>query len=281
MKKTMKVKFIFDMRGFWADERVDGGIWKKNSILFRIAKWFEKQFLLNADHIVSLTKSGRNEILKFPYLLVYHPKISVIPTCANLDHFKLTSHKNDGFVFGYVGSVGTWYLFDVTVKCFALLLKLKPNSKLLIINRNEHAYIKSCLIKGGVPLESVEIASADHADMPEQISRMHASIFFIKPVFSKQASAPTKLGEILGCGVPCISNWGVGDMAEILEGDGVGVAVSQFNDAELEAGLLRLIALTHEPDIAERCMASAIRNFSLDNGVAQYKKIYKSMVQIN
>ena len=27
LKKLLRIKFLFDMRGFWADERLDGGIW--------------------------------------------------------------------------------------------------------------------------------------------------------------------------------------------------------------------------------------------------------------
>jgi hypothetical protein len=34
IKSMTRTKFIFDMRGFWVDERVDAGIWKKNSIIF-------------------------------------------------------------------------------------------------------------------------------------------------------------------------------------------------------------------------------------------------------
>ena len=34
MKRRFGVPFIFDMRGFWPDERVDGGIWKLSSPVY-------------------------------------------------------------------------------------------------------------------------------------------------------------------------------------------------------------------------------------------------------
>jgi hypothetical protein len=34
------------------------------------------------------------------------------------------------------------------------------------------------------------------------MNSMNAGVFFINPFYSKIASAPTKLGEFLGCGVP-------------------------------------------------------------------------------
>ncbi|MBK7291050.1 MAG: glycosyltransferase [Chitinophagaceae bacterium] len=36
MKRKWGVKFVFDMRGFWADERVDGNIWKLNNPIFKL-----------------------------------------------------------------------------------------------------------------------------------------------------------------------------------------------------------------------------------------------------
>ena len=45
---------------------------------------------------------------------------------------------------------------------------------------------------------------------------MHAASTLIKLLF-KITSAPTKLAEYLGCSVPCIGNYDVGDMEKILE----------------------------------------------------------------
>ena len=42
-----------------------------------------------------------------------------------------------------------------------------------------------------------------------------ATLCFILPAFSKRASAPTKLGEMLGCGLPVVAN-PIGDVAQIL-----------------------------------------------------------------
>jgi hypothetical protein len=36
LKKKYKLKFIFDMRGFWADERVEGEIWNIKNPLYKI-----------------------------------------------------------------------------------------------------------------------------------------------------------------------------------------------------------------------------------------------------
>lgn len=278
IKSLAGAKFVFDMRGFWADERVDGGLWPRSGRMYRVAKWFERRFLLGADHVVSLTHAAVREIERFDYLQGRMPPVTVIPTCADLDRFApMAAPEDEGFVLGYVGSAGTWYLFDAVVDSFRLLRERVPNARLLVLNRNEHAYIRDRLEAGGVPPEAVEIRAAAHAEMPAQMSRMDAGVFFIKPVFSKQASAPTKLGEFLGCGIPCLSNTGVGDMAEILEGERVGVAVSAFDDAALREGISRLLVLRNEAGIGRRCEQVAHRHFSLDEGVARYRAVYSSL----
>jgi glycosyltransferase involved in cell wall biosynthesis len=109
------------------------------------------------------------------------------------------------------------------------------------------------------------------------MSRMDAGLFFIRPVFSKTGSAPTKLGEFLGCGIPCLGNAGVGDYAAILEGERVGVALRDFSAAEKEAGVKRLLELLRDPQVRERCTSAARLHFSADKGAQDYDRLYRSL----
>ena len=112
--------------------------------------------------------------------------------------------------------------------------------------------------------------------MPKLIGRMSAGMALIKPVYSKISSAPTKLAEYLGCGVPCLGNAGVGDVDDILESNRVGVAISDFSDAGISGNVHRLIELTLDPDIQRRCRAVALELFSLERGVEGYNAIYRN-----
>lgn len=273
------VKYLFDMRGFWADERVDGGLWPRGGRMYRVAKEFESRFLLAADHVVSLTQVAVLEMHKFAYLQGKFLPVTVIPTCADLTRFKPSSleRAGNGFVLGYVGTVGTWYLFDETVKCFVQLLHLRPDARFLILNRGEHTFIRERLAAAGLQDAAVELVTATHVEVPKQMARMDAGVFFIKPVFSKQACAPTKLAEFLGCGVPCLSNAGVGDMATILEGEQVGVALTSFDVVMLMEALLKLMKMAADPATQSRCVASAKLHFSLEEGVARYRGIYEQL----
>ena len=95
VKKILGVHFVFDMRGFWPDERVDGGIWTARSLPYRVFKRIEKSLFLGADHVVSLTQAGVVEFSNFDYLEQCVPPVSVIPTCTNLEIFKLAPTERD------------------------------------------------------------------------------------------------------------------------------------------------------------------------------------------
>lgn len=278
IKRFTLAKFVFDMRGFWVDERVDGGLWPRQGRMFRVAKSFERQFLLSADHVVSLTHAALREMQRLEYLQGSMPPVAVIPTCADLTRFKPINGTITGsFVLGYVGSAGTWYEFDAVVACFAQLRQQIPNARFLIINHNAHDYIRKRLEYGDIPMDAVELRAVNHAEIPQQMARMHAGVFFYKPSFSRVACSPTKLGEFLGCGIPCLSNSGVGDMAEVLEGEKVGVALTAFDEASMTTGLQRLLQLVADPTTRDRCAFAAHRHFSLDEGMAKYARIYEQL----
>jgi glycosyltransferase involved in cell wall biosynthesis len=274
-KRASGSAFLFDMRGLWADERVDGGLWPAGGGLYSAAKALERKFLLAADHVVTLTHASENEIRGFDYLAGRTPPISVIPTCADLDRFTIQGPPaRDPFVLGYVGSVGTWYLLDEMLECFRLLKADEPAARLFVVNLNEHDLIRTRAAALGLDPSSVEITAADHKEMPTQIARMSAGMALIRPSYSKIASAPTKLAEYLGCGVPCLGNAGVGDMADILEGKGVGVTLRGFSSGDLTSGMRRLAALARDTGIQEKCRQAALDLFSVETAAAAYASIY-------
>jgi glycosyltransferase involved in cell wall biosynthesis len=95
MKRKFNVPFVFDMRGFWADERIDGKIWDLKSpfykFIYNFFKKKEKQYLSESDRIISLTSAGKEVILDWKVEGVTRDKIEVIPCCVNLDLFNPSS----------------------------------------------------------------------------------------------------------------------------------------------------------------------------------------------
>lgn len=272
-------RLLFDIRGFWPDERVDGGLWPKDGAIYRTVKHLERHFFRAADHLVTLTQASVPVIEGFGYWDGSAPEITVIPTCANLDLFAppFKPAPEVPFTFGYVGSFGTWYLLDETLQLFAAIRAEEPDAKMLVVNRHEQNAIRAAAQRLGLDINLIEITGASHSDVPKKIHRMHCASALIRPCFSKISSAPTKLAEYLGCGIPCVGNTGVGDMNEILEGRQVGVAMQSFDSEALRETAHRIVRMAREPEIAIRCRNAALDLFSLDAGVEAYRAIYRNL----
>ena len=152
-------------------------------------------------------------------------KIEVIPCCADLKHFsrdrfdektieeagkKLGISKND-FVLSYIGSLGTWYLLDEMMKFFKRLIYQKPEAKFLFITQENPQKIYETAEKNELKKNVIVVKSASREEVPLYTLLSDLSVFFIKSSFSKTASSPTKMGELLGLGIPVITNPSIGE----------------------------------------------------------------------
>jgi glycosyltransferase involved in cell wall biosynthesis len=281
VKRATGASFLFDMRGFWADERIDGGLWPRDGRLYRAAKSVERNLLLAADHVVTLTHASEAELRRWPYLQGRTPPISVIPTCADLDRFTIQGPlQRDPFVLGYVGSVGTWYLLDEMLQCFLILQREMPDARLLIVNRHEQTMIRDRLSAHSIARSDADVISSNYQEMPVIIGRMTAAMALYKPSYSRLACAPTKVGEYLGSGVPCLANRGIGDLEQVLDRRCVGDTASSLAEADLAMAVRRMDALVSDKCIQERCRNAATELFSLEHGVEDYASIYRLLSRL-
>lgn len=295
LKRKKGIPFLFDMRGFWADERIDGKIWSLSNPLFKIIYNFfkrkEKEFICESDYIISLTDNAKNEILSWDLNCKKELKIQVIPCCADLEHFNssklslinqkelqlnLGINEND-FVISYIGSLGTWYMMDEMMDLFKVAIAKIPNCKFLIITADNPAIVFQAASKLNISKNSIIVTKAERNEVPYLIKLSKFSIFFIKPAYSKKASSPTKLAEILGMGVPVICNDKVGDVESIVEKGNVGFVLKEFNLEAYQAVLekMMLFLITSDPNvIANYANAYA----SLEDGISKYYHVYKSIL---
>lgn len=215
---------------------------------------------------------------RFTYLRGRDIDFTVIPTCADLDRFVPREPARTGpFTLGYLGNAGGWYRFEPVAAAFEAIRKRRPDARMLIANHGQHNLIQGHLAAQGVPSRSVDILKVDFIDVPNVISRMDATAFFIEPTFSKQASAPTRLAEFMACGVPCLINDGVGDTGRIVRDAGAGVVIDKISNAAAADGALQLLMIANDPVVRESCIATALRHFSLDSGVEAYDALYRRL----
>lgn len=294
MKKKFGTKFLFDMRGFYPDERVDGNIWNLKNPMFNIVyKFFKKseiKFLQSADYTISLTENAKQTICSWNDFKNKNIPIQVIPCCADTDFFNETNvnqellsdfksknNLSENFIISYLGSVGTWYMLEEMLDFFQALINLKQNSKFLFITPDNKDIIIEKAKEKNIDISKLIILKSDRKDVPTYISVSNISLFFIKPVFSKKASSPTKLAELLSMGIPVISNSGYGDINEIFENSKIGYLIKNFTEKEYKSVCEKLL---YSSDFNKDILKETSNNlFSLQSGIERYNKVYSYLIE--
>lgn len=288
-------KFIFDERGLMAEEYIDGGMWKRESILYKVTLYLEKKLLSEADAIVMLTENIKGFLINTDYLPQSRNgkrlNISVIPCCVDTGRFNNQVSRNAGlkerygltgkFVFLYIGSLGTWYLLEEMIDFFLTAKTIINNAHFLVLTHISKEMVRNSWRKRGLSFNDITIDEVEFEDMPEHIKLADIGIFFIKPVFSKKSSCPIKFAEYLACGLPVVINAGIGDTDKVVERNKLGVVIKEFNKESYSASIIRLLELMKERGSANRCRKIAEDIFSLDIGISRYFELYNKVLLKN
>jgi glycosyltransferase involved in cell wall biosynthesis len=284
-------RLLFDMRGFWADERVEGGLWPQLNPLYRaIYRYFkraEQRYVRAADSIVSLTEAGAQVLRTWPGYLAAPKPITVIPCSADFEHFSLVtpaareaarrelSLPIEALVLGYLGAIGTWYRLPEMLRLVRLAMDRNEDVYFLVLTAEDPEMVFEEAGKQAVPKERVLVRRASRAEVPRWMAAANVGLSFIQPSFSKTASSPTKLGELLAMGIPVLVNAQVGDVEAIVTRVGGGRVLPDLSEASLSAAadsLPSLLALS-----PAQLRAAALPIYDLARARASYAQVYAAL----
>lgn len=293
LKKKFSIKFLNDIREFYADSRVDGLMWNLKNPLYKLVYRYFKQQEAAAvaanDGIVCLTYAAEKIITAWPQYKKNIP-LQVIPCSADLQLFdpaqvnatQAASLKKElgiaehDFIISYLGSVGGWYLTAEMMQCCKVLGDIIPHAKFLFISPHRHTEITDTAAKFGIDPAKIIVQKASRNRVPLLLSLSSFSIFFIKPCYSKQSSSPTKHGEIMAMGIPLITNSGVGDVQAIVEKYHSGIVIHEFNEQEYTQAAQKIAGGMPFDSAAIRQGAKEF--YSLSSAIEKYNEIYNSIL---
>jgi len=286
-----KIKLHFDVRGFSTKEKIDRGRLKKDGLLYKILFKLENYMFKKADALNTLTYKAK-EILEnqFNFSKEY---IEVIPTCANREVFKILStdeklkfrrllgYEEDDIIVIHTGTVSGWYDFDKELLLINGFMKQNEKVKFLILNKNEVNFIEKKLIEYNIDKSRVNITSSTFTEVYKYLNIADASLFFIKPSESKQASAPTKFAENVACYLPSITNSGVGDMEFYLQKYNVGWLINLYTIDDKKETKATKILDEIESNTFENKEFEKLFNSHFDKNIAieKYNSIYQKLLE--
>jgi glycosyltransferase involved in cell wall biosynthesis len=290
-------RFVFDMRGFWPEERVELGLFRQNGFWYRASKLAERSLLGAADHVVVLTDKAKALLreheakARLAYRLSRESPITVVPCCVDLDRFTPSPIDRElarrhglekKIVIGNVGAFNRRYMTPEMFRFAFHLREHRPEVRFVYLTEGPPGAIARAARDAGLRDEDLLVVSAEPAEVPRWLSLFRLGIFFLRPSYAAKASSFTKLGEFLACGVPVVTNTGVGDVEAILGSERCGFLLPGLTDRELGAFAKKTLPLLEGDEVPMdtrlQCRRTAVEHFSLAEGVRRYRTIYDSLV---
>lgn len=272
--------FIFDMRALWPEELITAGRLRRGSLLYRLIVEAERLCLLRSAGVVSLTHAAVEHLLRVYPKEMVEQNVEVIPTCADLKRFVPATQPPTKLVIGCLGTMlSGWFQIDWLSSFVAFAAKQDPQLRFELTTRDNPNSVRAALGANHALQSRLSIAPCASDKVHEVLQGQLASVMFFTEGIGKLGSSPTRMGEVLGCGLPVIANDGVGDVAHIIRKYRVGVLVSGPSERDMAYAWDVLQQLLADPDLPSRCRKAAEEVFSLEAGTAAYAKLYDRILK--
>ncbi|MEN2992343.1 MAG: glycosyltransferase [Bacteroidia bacterium] len=277
--------WIFDMRGFWADERRETRAWPKGhpfyDYLYKTWKRREQVMLKSAAAIVVLTEAAKKILEEWG---IPPEKITVIPCTADYEHFRRQGHFRlpyrqalglppEAYVLGYVGSIGPLYALDAMLELFRILETLRPSSYLVFFTPAAPATIYAAAQTQGIASEKLRVRFIPRTELPQWLEVLDASVVFYRPGFSRAGTSPTRIAELLAMDIPVIAQADLGDNPQLAQQIPGLYLVEALSPSAYEKVLTHLLA---ERPQSMRTFSAPL--LSLSVGVGRYSALYQRLL---
>lgn len=275
-----RVPFIFDMRALWPEELITAGRLRRGSILHRMLSWLERACLKRAGSVVSLTHAATDHLKRTYPAELAEKQIEVIPTCADLQRFVPADNRSDRRIIGCLGTLlSGWFRIDWLATFLAVAAEQDPDVLFELTTRDDADVLRDRLDPDGALSDRLQIAPADSQVVHQLLQQQVASVMFFTDGLGKIGSSPTRMAEILACGLPVVANEGVGDVARIIRKYRVGIIANGPDPHSMQAAWRDLSILLEDPDLSSRCRKAAEDIFSLEAGTAAFAEIYNRLTR--
>jgi len=274
------VPFIFDMRALWPEELITAGRLRRGSFMHRAIITAERACLRRAGAVVSLTHAAVDHLGRVYPGDMADQRVSVIPTCADLDRFVPAGQAPARQVIGCLGTVlSGWFRLDWLASFLSMAARQDDSAVFELTTRDDPARVRATLDPKGRLSDRLRIAPSAPDDVQKVLQAQTASVMFFTDGLSKLGSSPTRMAEILGCGLPVVANEGVGDVARIIRAYRVGVLAEGPEPEDMATAWSELMALLKDPELPSRCRKAAEEVFSLESGTAAYARLYEQVLE--
>ena len=275
------VPFLFDLRSLFPEELITARRMRRGSFLHRAIIWAERVCLAKSAAVISQTHAAVNHIKSVYPNELKDQCLVMIPTCADLDRFTPPLDRPSGpTVHGCIGTIlSGWFRTDWLAAWLSAVAQNDTDARFEIVTRDDADRVRVALDPMNKFGDRLTIGPRPSEEMPTAVRGHDLTVmFYAGGEVSELGRSPTRMAEVLGCGLPVVANEGVGDVADIIRRYNVGVVVKDGSQAAMMAALDELKALRSDPDLTSRCRKAAKEVFSLQAGTEAYCKLYANIL---
>ncbi|RDY71694.1 glycosyltransferase WbuB [Halobacillus trueperi] len=288
--KKLNIPVIYEVRGAWEDTDVAIGKKTESSIKYKIIRKIETWCMKNADHIVSISKGLKRDMIKRG---IDKNKISHISNGVDTNKFNpafisestklnLKSKygiKDKDLVVGYISSLrkleGVQNLIEA-----AKNLETKVSFKFLIVGDGEYRRELEDIVKeNNLEEKFIFTGKVNHLEIINYYSLI--DIFVIPRIKARvnEIVTPLKPYEAMSMNKPLIVS-DVGGLLEIIEEGATGIAYDKNNPRDL-AVKLELLASDKEFrfSLGSTARSYAQRFYDWEIVAKKYKEIYTHLTK--
>lgn len=235
-KKT-KTPYVVESFEPHASYMIDAGEWQKNGVKNKLLTHYESQQKKTAHYLLPVSNSYA-EVLRSEG--VEEERIEVLPCTVDIEKFyvnidsrseirNLLGIDDDTILGVYVGKFGGIYQEEEAFKNMQNGLQQFAAYSLLVLTPHSEKEVFDLATKVNFPKNLLSVVSVPFEEVPKYLSAADIAFATYKQMASNQYLSPIKVGEYQACELFTVITDGVGDDADLMEQEGVGLKLSHID----------------------------------------------------
>ncbi|HMN04329.1 MAG TPA: hypothetical protein PKD45_01265 [Flavobacteriales bacterium] len=244
------------------------GVWRKDSMKYKVSAWFERRQVRNADVVVAPTQAAVDLVAQSGSAArVVHQGVTVdVPANARREDRRLALRSALGLdgrvVLAYAGKFnGLYYSEADYVRFMETTCGMDERVHHLVVTFPEHGgLIKEGIDKAGLAGRCTVLDPVPPAELTDYLSASDIGVIAVPPTPSQAFRTPVKSALYWAAGLPIIVPAGISDDWRIARDRQVGLVLPDLMQVEAGAfrALLDEVSGSGAAALRQRCVDAAM-----------------------
>lgn len=245
LKKIKRKPFVYNLQDIFPDSLVTGNITNKGSLIWKIGSIVEKISYKNANHIIVISESFKQNLLNKG---VPKEKITVVSNWIDIDKIYPIEKKDnklydefsipkDKFLVVYAGNFGAAQGADIVLKAANQLKQYDDIQFVIFGGGAEYAAAKKMVAKH--ELSNVIIHNLLSEDRVSEVYSLGDIALITCKKGVGKVGMPSKTWSIMACNTPIVASFDIGSELDlIVSAANAGICIEPENPDKLKETIL-------------------------------------------